>query len=300
MVSPQAKALNEQMIALRNQIMGSGVQPTLEEQRQGVDSMGNYGTEPTGVKTTSVTAGSAPALLHEPESGANGWVHLHCHGGGLAMGSAGAWARWLGHLAARSGWAVLNLDFRRAPENPFPAALDDTRAAFDWLVDVGYPPEKIVLGGDSAGATLALGTAQALRDNGTVIAGCVLLSPWVDFTLTNPSITGKADTDVLSTPAALKMMRGFYIGDKDPSDPRISPGLGALAGLPPLHIEVSDQEILLDDATLLADRAAAEGVEVDFKLWADVPHVHQLFVGNLPESDESVDLIAAWLRKRSG
>lgn len=300
MASAEARALNEQMLALRKQIMGSGTRPTLEEQRQSVDSLGSFGTEPTGVKTTEVTAGSAPALLHEPESGGNGWVHLHCHGGGLAMGSAAAWSRWLGHLAAKSGWSVLNLDFRRAPENPYPAGLEDARAAFDWLVEQGHPAENIVLGGDSAGATLALGTAQALRDAGIAAAGVVLLSPWVDFTLSNPTILGKAESDALNMPDALKMMREFYIGDQDPSNPSISPVFASMAGLPPMHIEASAEEILLDDALHVAERAREEGVEVDLKLWEVVPHVHQMFVGNLPESDESIDLIASWLRKRTG
>lgn len=299
MASAEAKALNEQLRALRDEIMGSGVRPTLEEQRRAVDSMGNYGTEPTGVKTTAVTAGSAPALLHQPESGGNGWVHLHCHGGGLAMGSAAAWSRWLGHLATKSGWAVLNLDFRRAPENPYPAGLQDTRAAFDWLVSQGYPAGHIGLGGDSAGAALALGTAQALRGSGVSPAGLVLLSPWVDFTLTNAALTSKTDSDVLTTLEALQMMREFYIGAQDAGDPAISPALGTLAGLPPMHIEASQEEILLDDATILADRARREGVDVDLKIWVTVPHVHQLFVGNLPEADESIALIAAWLQNRT-
>lgn len=300
MVSAQAEALNKQMLDLRRQIMGSGARPSLEEQRQSVDMLGNYGVEPTGVTTTSVIAGSAPALLHERESGSNGWVHLHCHGGGLAMGSAAAWSRWLGQLAATSGWAVLNLDFRRAPENPFPAGLQDARAAFDWLVAQGYPASKIVLGGDSAGATLALGTAVALRDAGVRPAGVVALSPWVDFTLSNPSLRSKAESDALNMLDALAMMREFYIGDQDPSDPRISPALADMTGLPPMHIEASAEEILVDDAVRLAERARASGVDVDLKLWEVVPHVHQMFVGNLPEADESVELIATWLSGRSG
>lgn len=232
MVIPQATAPAEQMLVLREEIMGSGVRPTLEEQRQGGDSMGNYGTEWAGVRTTEVAAGSARALLQEPQAGAGGWVHLHCHGGGLAMGSAKARVRWLGHLAMRSGWAVSNLDFRRAPANPYPAALEGTRAS-GWLVGEGCPADQIVVGGDSAGAALA-------------------------------------ETDVLTAGGALDMVRSFSIGEKDAADPHISPGPGKLAG-----------------------------VEVDLKLWDGVPNVHQLFPGNRPESDESIDVIADWLPSRT-
>ena len=300
MPSEQAAAITAQLAALQAEIMGSGVRPSLDERRTAVDSFGDYGVPAEGVETSRVELGSCSALWHEPVGREDGPVLVHFHGGGLAMGSAHGWRNLAGHLAAASGAAVLNVDFRRAPEHPFPAGREDARAAYDWLLEQGRRPGEIFLGGDSAGAGLALGTARALRDEGGAsVGGVYLLSPWIDFTLANPSLTGRAGVDVLTSKAALEMMRGFYAPGHDPADPRISPGLGELAGLPPLHVEASRDEILLDDAVRLAERAEASGVEVDLVLWEGVPHVHQLFVGNLPEADEAVQLIARWVRAKA-
>ncbi|QSE90791.1 alpha/beta hydrolase [Rhodococcus pseudokoreensis] len=298
MVSPQAKAINERLSAYRTTLVERGWVPTLEDLRKRSLSNARLATEPTGIRTTEVTAGIAPALLHEPEGGGSGWVYLHCHGGGLVTGTSAGWSRLLGHLALRSGWPVLNLDYRLAPENPHPAGLEDAMAAFRWLEAQGYPADQIVVGGDSAGSSLALGTVQRLRDKGICGGGCVLLSPCVDFTLTNPSIKARAEADISSTPEMLDLTRNLYVGDRDAFDPQISPGLAAMDGLPPLHIEVSQQDILFDDATNLAERASKSGVDVDLKVWDEVPHVHQLYAGNMPEADESIGLVAEWLGSR--
>ncbi|MFE3060454.1 alpha/beta hydrolase [Nocardia sp. NPDC059239] len=298
MVSPQAEAINERLFAYRTKLVERGWVPTLADLRRRSLSNAALATEPTGVRTTEVEAGTASALLHEPETSGVGWVYMHCHGGGLVTGAAAGWSRLLGHLAVRSGWPVLNLDYRLAPENPYPAGLEDAMAAFRWLESQGYPADQIVVGGDSAGSSLALGTVQALRDEGIRAGGCVLLSPCVDFTLTNPSIKARADVDKASTPEMLDLTCNLYVGDRDPFDPRISPGLASMADLPPLHIEVSQQDILFDDATKLADRAYHAGVNVDLTMWDDLPHVHQLYVGNMPEADESIGMVAAWLGRQ--
>lgn len=300
MVSPECAALNDRLRAVRERQRDSGALPSLGELRELMESAIERATEPEGVATTAVAPGGCPSLLHEPESVGGPGVLLHCHGGGFAVGSPLAWSRFLGHLALRSGWSVLNLGYRLAPEHPFPAALEDTRAAVEWLMARGRAADAIVLGGDSAGGALALGTAQRMRDEGVTVGGCVLLSPWVDLTLTNPSVEANAETDPVTSAGLLTTTRELYVGDADPADPRISPGLGEMSGLPPLHIQAASTELLSDDATRLADRARAAGVEVELKLWDDVPHVHQLYVGALPEADESVELIARWLGGRAG
>jgi acetyl esterase/lipase len=297
MPSEQARAITERLAALQTEIMGSGTRPSLAEQRQAVELFGTMGTERAGVEVTEVVAGARPGLWHAPGGGGGSAVLLHFHGGGLCMGSAGAWSRLAAHLAAEADATVLNLEFRLAPEHPFPASLDDAHSAYEWLLAEGHRPDDIYLGGDSAGSSLALGTAQALRDvGGPLPAGVYLLSPWIDFTLTNRSLTELAGADVLTTMAALEMMQQFYLPGGDATDPRISPGLGDMTGLPRLHIEASRDEVLLDDAVALSEAAGRAGVEVDLRLWEGVPHVHQLFVGNLPEADESVRLIADWVR----
>jgi acetyl esterase/lipase len=301
MASEQAQAITRRMAALQAEIMGSGVRPSLAEQRAAVDSFGDHGTEPPGVEVTRVELPRCTALWHVPAEVTGEAALVHFHGGGLAMGSAHGWRQLAGHLAVAAGAPVLNVDFRRAPEDPYPAGPQDARDAFAWVLGRGHRPGAVFLGGDSAGSALALGTAQALRDAGEPgPAGCYLLSPWVDLTLTNPSLSGNQGSDVLTTREALEMMRGFYAGAHDAADPRISPGLGELAGLPPLRIEASRDEILLDDATALAERARRAGVDVELVLWDGVPHVHQLFVGHLPEADDSVRGVGRWVRSRAG
>jgi monoterpene epsilon-lactone hydrolase len=225
-------------------------------------------------------------------------VILYLHGGGYVMGSLHSHGPLTAHLAHLTSTPVYGLDFRRAPEHPYPAALDDTRAAYDALLGKGWAPEQIVLAGDSAGGGLVLALMSRLRDEGAVPAGGILLSPWLDLALTGASMERLAGVDPWTTRAALELFAGMYAGEASVDHPEISPVNMDFRGLPPLLVHVSASEILLDDARTTQDRASAAGVDVEFRSWEGVPHVFQLFAGFLPEADESLRDISDWFEKR--
>lgn len=296
MASPQAYALADQIRAWRDQLMGNGTPPSLEEQRAAAEAMGSFGTQPDGVTIESVDAGGRRALLHTPVDVVDGAI-LHLHGGGLVVGSPESHSRMAAHIAMQSRRRVFNLDFRLAPENPYPAARQDTRAAYEWLLAQGLDSSQIFLSGDSGGAALAMGTAIALRDEGFPLpAGLIMFSPWVDFTLNSKTLSTNAERDLNVPVEALQMMRENYAPAADYDDPEISPALiKNYRGLPPFHVQASEEEVLLGDALLVAQRASTAGVPVRLKTWQVVQHVFQLFAGNLPEADESIRLMSAWI-----
>lgn len=268
--------------------------PTLEEIRAGAEALGTFGSERTDVKVEDVDMGGRRALVHTPESVGSG-VILHLHGGGLTMGSPESHTRLAAHLAARSGMKVYNLDFRLAPENPFPAGADDTAAAVRWLVEQGVPAEQIFLSGDSGGGALALTTLIDQTQAGVRLAGGIFMSPWADFRLTSASYESNAATDVMCSHPMMVPLRQNYVPTGDYENPRVSPAFaGELTGLPPLIVQASAAEVLVDDARLIARRAEQAGVDVTYQEFDVVPHVFQLFAGNLPEADEALQSIADW------
>ena len=268
--------------------------PSVADLRAGGESMATFGTERDDVKVEQVDMGGRRALVHTPDSVGDG-VILHLHGGGLTLGSPESHSRLAAHLAARSGLTVYNLDYRLAPEDPFPAALDDTAAAVRWLVEQGVSPERIFLSGDSGGCALALTTLMELHRDGVRLAGGIFMSPWVDFRLTSGSYDSNAESDVMCSQPMMVPLRANYCPTGDYDNPRISPAVtGDFAGLPPLMIQVSAAEVLLDDARLIDRRAREAGVDVTYQEYEVVPHVFQLFAGNLPEADDALQSVADW------
>ncbi|GAA4558686.1 alpha/beta hydrolase [Pseudonocardia xishanensis] len=268
--------------------------PTIEDLRAGGEGMGNFGAERTDVKVEQIDMGGRRALAHIPEQVGSG-VILHLHGGGLSLGSPESHTRLAAHLAARSGMTVYNLDYRLAPENPFPAGLDDTAAAFRWLVEQGVPTEQLFLSGDSGGAALALTTLMDQARDGVRLAGGIFMSPWADFRLTSGSYDSNATSDVMCSHPMMVPLRQNYCPTGDYENPRVSPAFaGDFAGLPPLIVQASAAEVLVDDARLIARRAEEAGVNVSYQEFDVVPHVFQLFAGNLPEADEALQAIADW------
>ncbi|WP_408899755.1 alpha/beta hydrolase (plasmid) [Nocardioides sp. R1-1] len=268
--------------------------PSLEELRAGGETMATFGTERDDVKVDQADMGGRRALVHTPDPARSGAI-VHLHGGGLTLGSPESHSRLAAHLAARSGLPVYNLDYRLAPENPFPAAIDDSAAAIRWLMKQGVPAERIILSGDSGGAALALTTLMDLRRDGVGLGGGIVMSPWVDFRLTAGSFDTNAETDVMCSKPMMVPLRQNYCPDGDFENPRVSPAAaGDFTGLPPLMIQVSTAEVLLDDARLIDTRAREAGVDVTLQEYDVVPHVFQLFAGNLPEADDALQSIADW------
>jgi monoterpene epsilon-lactone hydrolase len=229
---------------------------------------------PSGIRRTRGRLAGRPVERLSPgeEAGAARAV-LYLHGGGFTVGSPATHRALAAHLAAASGTPVHLLDYRLAPEHPHPAALEDTVAAYRELMDRGLRPENLALAGDSAGGWLALSAALALRDDGVPLpATLVLISPWLDLALTDPSATDD-EHDPMLRAGWLRACAARYAPDLDPTSPELSPLDADLTGLPPIAVQYGEQEILGTDALRLANAARSAGVPVDIRrldgLWHD-------------------------------
>lgn len=269
--------------------------PTPEQQRIGF-AAARTRPAPEGVATRETVLGGRPALAFEPVGAAARGHLLYLHGGGFVVGSPATHARLTGELARRAGLRTTSVDYRLAPEQPFPAAVDDGLAAYRELLASGTDPQDLVMAGDSAGAALSLATLLAARDAGLPQpAAVVLFSPWVDLTLSGASMHTKQDADPIFTEDTLRTFADLYVGTGDRTQPLASPLFADLAGLPPLLVQVGANEVLLDDAVRLAGRAGADDIEVTLEIGPGLPHVFQHHYGNLDEADAALDRAARFL-----
>ena len=286
MPSAEAVAINDMLRAMD---LGG---LSLAEQRAAVER-GTDGA-PAGVTVTAID-GVAPAC-EWLAAGDDGRTVLALRGGGYCLGSLASNRRFAGLLAEVTGARVLSVGYRSAPEHPFPAALDDVVGAYRWLLDTGADPARVAVAGNSAGGGLAIAVLLALRDAGDTLPGAAIaLSPWTDLAATGASLRTNAATEVLLDADGVAATAAEYADAACLRHPYVSPLYGDLAGLPPLLLHASTAEILLDDATRLADRAVAAGVDVTLRLVDGVPHVWHLFAGLLPEADDALLDLAVWL-----
>jgi epsilon-lactone hydrolase len=227
-------------------------------------------------------------------------VILHLHGGWFNFGSAKAYRHLVGHIAARAGARAFIPDYRRAPENPFPAATDDVMVCYRALADQGF--SCIVLSGDSAGGNLALAIASQVIGNkdamSRTLKGVVALSPVTDLTLSGASYATRADADPLFTRLQVSDLVGAYLGAADAKHPLASPLFGRQAGLPPVRIHVGDDEVLLDDSLRYVDRAVAAGVDAHLDVWMGMPHGFPASIGKYKAAAKSLDAVGAFLTER--
>ncbi|MFC0434792.1 alpha/beta hydrolase [Kutzneria buriramensis] len=258
------------------------------------------GPPPAGVTLAPTKLGGRPALEFVPDEGAGDGVILYFHGGAWIMGSPATAQKLTAALVRRTGARAVSLDYRLAPEHPFPAAIEDGVAAYRELLDQGIPAERIIVAGDSAGGGLTITTLLAARDAGLPLpAGAVAFSPGLDVTRSGESMTTKAGVDPLFTKESLQRLSEFHMAGQDPYQPLASPAVYAdLAGLPPLLLQVGTNEVLLDDSTRLATRAATAGVDVILDVTGDVPHVFQAYEGVLDEADAALDRAGRFIRDR--
>ncbi len=188
---------------------------------------------------------------------------------------------------------------RLAPENKFPAVVEDALTSYRWLLSEGYEPKKIIIAGDSAGGGLTVATLVALRDSGdTLPAAAMLLSPWVDLGVTGESVKTVAWRDPVLSSRALKKWAAMYLGEMDFREPLASPLYVDLKGLPPIYIQVGSREILLDDAKRLSDRAREGGVDVELDVWEGMFHVWQLLSPLVPESKAAIEKLGRYYQDR--
>ena len=250
-------------------------------------------------KTTEI--GGVPGIEVNISGQESDKVMLYFHGGVYVIGAASHTVPLVGEIVRRTGVKAITLDYRLAPEHPFPAAVDDARAAYEGLLKQGIAPSRIVLAGESAGGGLAVAALLASRDAGLPMpAGAFLMSPYADLTLSGETLTTREPLDPILTLDGLRVRAPEYLGGADASDPLISPVFADLDGLPPLLIQVGSHEILLDDAIRLAATAATSDVAVTLDVSPGVPHVFQGFAGLLDEAGAALDRAAAFITAQLG
>ncbi|MBI4608262.1 MAG: alpha/beta hydrolase [Candidatus Rokubacteria bacterium] len=272
---------------------------TIEEQRAQYDRAEKAFPIPPDIKVETVRAPVAPAEWLRPPSAQGGVVVLYLHGGGYVIGSPRSHRHLAAAIASASGASALLLDYRLAPEHPFPAAVEDAVAAYRWLLERGVAPGRVAVAGDSAGGGLTLAALLALREGGVPLpAAAVCISPWVDLTLRGASYATKAASDPIVRRDGVARMAKAYLGDADPKTPLASPLYADLHGLPPLLLQVGGEEVLLDDSVGLAERAKAAGVEATLEVWEEMVHVWPWFLPMLDEAQAAIDRIGVFARSR--
>ncbi|TVT56102.1 alpha/beta hydrolase [Amycolatopsis rhizosphaerae] len=285
--------------AMLRQPQPEGPRP-VEEIRAGFRALMAGMIVPAGIGTRTVSLGDRPAVLVDPPGTPKAGTILYFHGGSFVFGSPDTALSLTGNLVVRTGFRAFSLDYRLAPEHPFPAAIDDAVSAYRALLDSGEDPSAIAFAGDSAGGGLTVTTCLAARDAGLPMpAAIVAFSPGLDLTHTGESMNTKAGIDPLFQREDLERTGALYLAGQDPRQPLLSPAVFAdLTGFPPMLLQAGTNEILLDDSTRLASRARAAGVDVVLDITADVPHVFQSFAGVLDEADEALDRAALFLAQR--
>jgi len=274
---------------------------SVTELRKLDDLLVRYQRPPRGTQVSSVSINDLRAEWVEAPGAASDCVVLYLHGGGFVMGSPDASRELAGRISKAGGFRVLSPAYRLAPEHAFPAALDDTITAYRWLLDQGHAPSQLVLGGESSGAGLALQALLSMKEGGIPLPrAAFFISPvtdWVAFD--GDSYSTRASLDPLITLAQNQYTSSFYVGPNPKETPLFQPFKMNLAGLPPLWIQAGDREVLLSDAKRLARRAAAAGVEVDFKVWPGMWHVFQGAARIVPEARDSIQELGRFLRENS-
>ncbi len=270
---------------------------SVEEIRSGFAALMDTMIVPEDIRTAEATLGGRRALRVEPAGEPRPGTILYFHGGSFVFGSPETALSLTGNLVSRTGFTALSLDYRLAPEHPFPAASDDSLEAYRALLESGADPSAVAFAGDSAGGGLAVTTCLRARAAGLPMpAAIVAFSPGLDGTRTGESMRTKAAADPILTREGLDHTGAMYFAGQDPRQELISPAvLADLTGFPPMLLQVGTNELLLDDSTRLAARARAAGVDVVLDVTADVPHVFQCFAGVLDEADQALDRAALFL-----
>ena len=272
---------------------------TIEQRRSQYERAERVFPTPADVTIDRVTAPTRPAERLRPPGVRTDAAVLYLHGGGYVIGSPRSHRHLAAAIARAAGVQALLLDYRLAPEHPFPAALDDALAAYEWLQTQGVPPNRIVVAGDSAGGGLTMATLLALRDRKLPQpAGGVCISPWVDLTCSGASYATRASADPIVTRDGVEKMAQAYVPGGDLKAPLVSPLFADLHDLPPLLIQVGSDEVLLDDSLVLGRRALAAGVSVTVEEWPAMVHVWHWFLSMLDEAERAVTGIGDFVRAR--
>jgi len=293
MASQESVFVRQYLTAAKaNQTAGTDI----ETARQGLEALSTLTPVAPDISIEKTIIEGIPAEWVIAPNAVEDRVFLYLHGGAYIMGSCNT-HRYLASKLSRSTAArVIVPEYRLAPEHPFPAAIEDAVKVYRWLISSGITPDKIIIGGDSAGGGLTLATLLSLKDEDEALpALAVLLSPWTDMEGTGESMETRAAVDPWLSPDASRATPALYIRDVDPRHPLVSPIYADLSGLPSMLVHVGNDEILLSDSARLVERARAAGVEVNFKVWEEMWHVFQTFA--IPEGQQAIDEIGEFVEK---
>ena len=280
---------------LRTQLSGWS-DGTITEQRTRQEKSVRFLRLPKQIKIHPITDFDISSEWIEPPNAGSGII-LYLHGGAYALGSVNSHRELIARLAVATNCKALAIDYRRAPENPFPAALEDSKKAYSWLLTRGIKASQICIAGDSAGGGLAIATLLALREKGMPLpAGVFCFSPWLDLTLSGDSVIKNMHLDPILSGKILEKYVNYYIGNHHADDPLVSPLFGDLKSLPPIHLQSGRNEILLGDSFRFYERAVKAGVDVNLKIWDDMFHVFQL-ISFFPETKESLMLVSEFVAR---
>jgi len=284
---------------IRAEIFAEKAKPQLELEASRKEWIENAANDPipdgTDINISEVD-GIPVEWIRHPDSPGEG-VFMLLHGGGYTSGGCITHRNLASRISQVSGTQVLVPDYRLAPEDPFPAALQDVSAVYGALLREGMHPEELSVGGDSAGGGLSATLLLALRDaGGPLPSSAVLLSPWTDLTLSGESYESRNELDPVITREGLADAAIKYAGTNDPAHPLLSPMMADLAGLPPTLIHVGDHETMLDDSVVFARRAQESGVDVEIEVWPEMWHVWHQWAPDLPEAVEAIEKIGVFIK----
>lgn len=303
MASPQAEEYLAKARKYREKMRAAGdpIPTSAAEFRKADQFMDLLTGEPTAVTYEAGTVGDIPGQWVIPKDADSSSALLYLHGGGYVMGSSDTHRKMVGHLANAIGIRAFVADYRLAPEHPYPAAVRDAVAAFRGLLADGIRPNRIVVGGDSAGGGLTIAMLLSLRDDGRPLpAAAMLLSPWTDLALTGESLESREQTDVTVTAAGARKMAEYYLGSAKVRAPLASPLYADLRGMPPTRIQVGADEILLDDSVRIAEKLKNSRVDVTIEVFPEMQHVFQFGAGTLPEADDAIARLGEFARRHLG
>ena len=271
---------------------------TIASMRESVDYAGSKVPSVSGIETEEVDNNLGLKIFRfVPKSEFHKNVILYLHGGGYSIGSTLSHKPIIERLCRTFGGTVFSLDYRLAPEHKFPTPLIDATKAYKWLLSKGYNSNEIALVGDSAGGGLALATLINLREEAIPCPSCgVLISPWLDLSSSGDSIKTNQSVDPIISEKTLNLFANNYLGGALPTTPLASPLFADLGRLPPLLLQVGELEMLLDDSMRLAERAIDFNLKVELKIWKKMIHVWHIFAPILPEGQEAIEEVAAFIK----
>jgi epsilon-lactone hydrolase len=290
MTSIQGKIVNK----LSRFLFNNWSEGSISEQRARQEKSTRFARLPKNVCFQPIIINGIPSEWIEANNSKAG-VILYLHGGAYALGSINSHREFLSRLALFTQIKILAINYRLAPEHPFPAALEDALTAYHYLLTQGFDPSQVIIAGDSAGGGLTLAALISLRDAGEKLpAGAFCISPWVDLSFPDPFSKKTAKPDPILSSKILEGYAKYYAGNTEPTNPLISPIYADLRGLPPLLIHVGENEILLDESIRFSEKARQAGVIITLVTWEGMFHVFQLF-SFLPETQKSMEQINSFV-----